>query len=569
MAALGRAYIEVHADTRPFAQELGRDIGKIIASADKAGKEYGNRFGKSASAEASTVLEKEGAKLGAKLASSVSKRKTKVKVDVDVDKSSLSRLDGLLTKVASNLGDKISGIGKGITGFVSSIGSSVGNVGSNGPFALILGTLILLGAPAVIGGIIGLTEALVLFSHVLVTLPAGLFVLAAAIAPVIIAFQGFNEAVTALNSGDPKAIQEALKGLAPAAQRSAREVAKLAPIFREIKNITQQAFFSQLAGTFTKLGKVLGPSFIRGFQLVGFAVGQVADQLFRAFASPAAKRFFDGLFQVTSSFLFAFAPALGHLVQSILDLMTATLPFVNQFGASFAGLIDKLATFIDKWVQSGGLKKFIEEGTTAGRELKDLIESLGKLVGAILGDAKEDTGDLLQDITDMIDDLTKFFKSDIGQKSIKGMIALAKLLVAAFVGTTVVLGTIIAALGEILHLLQRAVDGYRTLLGLGNDKKISGTIPSLIKKRAMGTITSGPEVALIGEAGPEVVVPLTNPRRAQELADASGLTGMLGGAGGNTYVYIGADQIDAYVERRVSRGIGQFARSMSYGPRTT
>lgn len=45
--------------------------------------------------------------------------------------------------------------------------------------------------------------------------------------------------------------------------------------------------------------------------------------------------------------------------------------------------------------------------------------------------------------------------------------------------------------------------------------------------RANGTITNGPEVALIGEAGREAVIPLTKPGRALELADQSGLTAMI------------------------------------------
>lgn len=45
--------------------------------------------------------------------------------------------------------------------------------------------------------------------------------------------------------------------------------------------------------------------------------------------------------------------------------------------------------------------------------------------------------------------------------------------------------------------------------------------------RAAGTITSGPELALIGEAGREVVLPLTRPARAADLAERSGLIEIL------------------------------------------
>jgi hypothetical protein len=38
----------------------------------------------------------------------------------------------------------------------------------------------------------------------------------------------------------------------------------------------------------------------------------------------------------------------------------------------------------------------------------------------------------------------------------------------------------------------------------------------------------GPTHALIGEAGPEVVIPLTRPRRAAQLVEQSGLMGIIG-----------------------------------------
>ena len=41
----------------------------------------------------------------------------------------------------------------------------------------------------------------------------------------------------------------------------------------------------------------------------------------------------------------------------------------------------------------------------------------------------------------------------------------------------------------------------------------------------------GPTRARVGGAGPEVIIPLTKPRRARQLAAQSGLTEMLGAGG--------------------------------------
>jgi hypothetical protein len=62
-------------------------------------------------------------------------------------------------------------------------------------------------------------------------------------------------------------------------------------------------------------------------------------------------------------------------------------------------------------------------------------------------------------------------------------------------------------------------------------------------KLANGKIVSGPEIAMIGEAGAEAVIPLTRPARAMELMQASGLdmlamSGMRGGGVGGTTINI-------------------------------
>lgn len=54
-----------------------------------------------------------------------------------------------------------------------------------------------------------------------------------------------------------------------------------------------------------------------------------------------------------------------------------------------------------------------------------------------------------------------------------------------------------------------------------------------ITGRAVGGVVTRPEVSLIGEAGPEAVIPLTKPRRARQVMRDAGLSG-----GGNNYFTI-------------------------------
>jgi phage-related protein len=77
--------------------------------------------------------------------------------------------------------------------------------------------------------------------------------------------------------------------------------------------------------------------------------------------------------------------------------------------------------------------------------------------------------------------------------------------------------------------------GGRISAALGNIggtimSKIKAGLPGSVRKYlpfARGGIVYGPTHALIGEAGPEVVIPLTKPKRAAQLAAQSGLLGIL------------------------------------------
>ncbi|MFG2404285.1 phage tail tape measure protein [Streptomyces brevispora] len=79
-------------------------------------------------------------------------------------------------------------------------------------------------------------------------------------------------------------------------------------------------------------------------------------------------------------------------------------------------------------------------------------------------------------------------------------------------------GRIVASLGDIGSKIIGKIKS-------GLPSSVRGLLPF-----ANGGIVNGPTAALIGEAGPEVVIPLTRPARARQLAAQSGLLDILGTA---------------------------------------
>jgi ABC-type transporter Mla subunit MlaD len=126
-------------------------------------------------------------------------------------------------------------------------------------------------------------------------------------------------------------------------------------------------------------------------------------------------------------------------------------------------------------------------------------------------------------------------------------------------------------LNKILYDANKAADAlaranYQATQLNGHALPSSGTRP--FSEYAAGGIVDGPTAAIVGEAGPEVIIPLSRPGRAAQLAQQSGLADMLGSSGQTmVYVYLGNDQLEPYLVRVVDRNNKALATSMAFGSR--
>lgn len=109
--------------------------------------------------------------------------------------------------------------------------------------------------------------------------------------------------------------------------------------------------------------------------------------------------------------------------------------------------------------------------------------------------------------------------------------------------------------------------------GIGDiDAVIPGSLPR-IPHLARGGIVDSPTLAMIGEGGRrEVVIPLTNPDRANQLARESGLTQILArGASApvvNVYATLGTGEIITVLDTRVEQAFASQGQELAYGART-
>lgn len=89
---------------------------------------------------------------------------------------------------------------------------------------------------------------------------------------------------------------------------------------------------------------------------------------------------------------------------------------------------------------------------------------------------------------------------------------------------------------------------------------------------ASGGLINAPTLAVVGEAGPEAVVPMSDPTRAAKVAQQTGLLDMLGsrlGAMGTpiVHVYLGTREITDILDVRIDKKLDQQASELAYGTR--
>jgi hypothetical protein len=116
---------------------------------------------------------------------------------------------------------------------------------------------------------------------------------------------------------------------------------------------------------------------------------------------------------------------------------------------------------------------------------------------------------------------------------------------------------------------EEAKELYATLqLILNLRRSIGAGAVAGVRNFAAGGIHYMPEIIRVAEAGPEVTIPLTRPARAAQLLQESGLASSLAGGGpSQILVFVGNEQLDSRTVRIVERNNNVQARNLSQGPR--
>lgn len=595
--ALGKAFIEVHADTRPFAQELGKELGRILKAIENGpARKAGEKLGKDLGAGASEGFEKSfkpnrpGSGSGAD------------GLLGDGRETGAGFAERMLKGLIDTLDDGLSGLPKELKAGLAA-------------FALVAAPVLLsIGAALASALLIGLTATLA--AGLGVTLAAQLDGVQDRFRRTMVGLRDISQELsqpfvgpifTALQN-----LEDRLDFMGPELQRffelGARAVVPLASGIMDLFENALPYINSGLSNIDTFANVIAN-----GFGRIGTAVGRAFDQI--ANNDDAVTALNDTLI-----FIEDIVTVVGMAIRDLLDLygtirkigealdvfelfdwsvsLDDGIRSTDGFAGALRGLFDsteaetealaelnkQLADYADlindNWSANIDFEQSLDDLTKSLREngrTTDINTEKGRDNQRAIQDSVmrlREQRDATIALTGDVEGANTTFEANrkrLEDAAVAGGITRdryreltdAILSVPGPITTGVTPQTVTnvqAAAAAAANLAAALWSASRASISVGN-QGFAG-----FNRYAEGGIFNRPTVGMFGEAGEEVILPTTKPARTAELISQSPMLSSM--MSPNVSVYIGNQQIDAYIDERVARSQTATARSLSYGSRS-
>lgn len=443
-----------------------------------------------------------------------------------------------------------------------------GLLGGLASFSILIGVLVV-AIPLLTSALFALGSALVSLVGLVGALP-GLFTgVLATLAPLIIAFQGFGEAVGAAASGDLEKFNEALKNLTPSARGVAREVQALMPFFTDMRKTVQEAFFSQAAGGITRFFGAAGSTLTGGLANVAFTLGKIFSMVAAFGAQPETVNFLARLFDSVTTGLSTGGPVIIRFLEAMVAIADASLPVLSVFFATLGAGVDRFSAFLQGAAADGSFAAFLQDAFDILFGIFGVVGQLVELFGAAFGtdEMRDATKEFFADLERILADITAWFQSPDGQEFLENMATLAR----DFwnVMDTLVLPVVrelFLMFAAFLELLDKVGNAMDRIFGNKDVKFKSFPASGLgLPGFDRGGITDGLSLAHANEA----ILPLDDPVRAREVASDPRVMDVLGGGTGDTVVYavFDGEPFQARIVRTTRKAMAGASRQLAQKPR--
>lgn len=622
MATLGEAFIEVHADTRPFARELNAEVKAILKKIDATVGVEGRKIGTSLGDGIGEGLNKSGDDAAMTFGQRLRARMRRIGTEAaDEFRNSFQRLatsNFILFRVLGNIAQRMGSLFttirrvggevfnvtktllqankamlqlgfqgvKSLLGLANNLGDALGSAQQAG--AQLAGSLGSLATSAASGGIglLAMAAAAVLLTSVMAALtavlvvalapfatllnfalllPGALAVVLGVIAPLVIALHNLGDVMDLVFEKDPKKFAEGFKELPPVMQQLTMSLRRLVPLFNQIQNTVQRKFLGPILSVLEPTLRRIGPALTRGLGTAAQAMGVFVAQVLNLLNTPAFQKFIDELFPAIARIVDTMGPPTLHILTALATVATASLPIIELLITKLGGFIDQFATWLEAVVADGRFQKFLDDAILSAQAIWDLIKALIVLFAEMFTQTDEGGRKFLEKITKAVNEFTKWLRSPDGKKALQDAVVLALAFAEAFR----------IALGFVRVIVTELSKGFRLALALLNligviDSK--DTTASIRNRQPANSFSGGgvvgyDQIAMVHKGEP-ILDPANSADKNRSILSDAGMLDLLS-QGQSITVNIGNTRLDEYIDYRIQTSQRSQATSVKYGARTS
>jgi hypothetical protein len=337
--------------------------------------------------------------------------------------------------------------------------------------------------------------------------------------------------------------------------------------FKELKRAVQDELFKNLGEQIKGLNSIMENSLTPLLVAAAAAMRGAIDYLIAAFQRPEVQAALTSLSQTLPGIMTSLAGALTDMLVGLLGFFAAIAPAVE----GIAGQIGALAKQFADWALSvegqTAIKEFFDKAWESAKLLWGIVLDLGLILAAFFSKGKTDGDSFLQKIKDILDQFLVWVQDEKNRQKITDWFAQAKEVAKRLYDTVVLISegikkldtpenrqallTILGLVTTIAGWVAKVAGGFKdipTLIAaiktttmqipganailtavegivnalkwIGNFKMPTFKMPAMPKwladanpysPGATGGLFTSPTRMLIGEAGPEMLVPLARP----------------------------------------------------------
>jgi NlpC/P60 family protein len=228
-----------------------------------------------------------------------------------------------------------------------------------------------------------------------VALPAAFAASKVAAGTLKVAMIGVGDAMSAVASGDAKALNEALKKLSPNAQNFVRSSAGFVKSFEPIRKAVQDKLFQGLGKEIDPLAKNLLPTAERGMKGVATEFNRGAKEAIAFGQTPIAKGALNTVFKMTRGVLSEATTAVRPFLGAVARLVVLGTPLAQRMASWAINGVKAGAAFVNSEEGAKKLATWVQKAGDILQRLGNISKNVGVGLISFFAQAKSNSSDFL------------------------------------------------------------------------------------------------------------------------------------------------------------------------------